>query len=210
VSGPAHRVLNGTVATAAAANAAGVTTIAHASAAAPAILVAVLAVLLGGELPDKDQRWPLKYVVTHRGVTHRLWAHLAAAAIVYAAARHVPAAAPYAAYASLGLLAGLAAHCAGDMLTPDGLPYLSPIIRRDLYLFPFRVRSVDRGEHPRQPGAVGPNRVRHHPPYRVRYNRNGAPLSRPYRAISEELALRVACTVVLAAGAAVLYLRYAA
>jgi hypothetical protein len=175
VSGPAHRVLNGTVATAAAANATGVTTIAHASAAAPAILVAVLAVLLGGELPDKDQRWPLKYVVTHRGITHRLWA-----------------------------------HCAGDMLTPDGLPYLRPLIKRDLYLFPFRVRSVDRGEHPQIRGAVGPNRVRRHPPYRVRYNRNGAPLSRPYRAISEELALRVACTAVLAAGAAVLYLRYAA
>jgi membrane-bound metal-dependent hydrolase YbcI (DUF457 family) len=146
---------------------------------APQATVTVAASILYAGTPDLDLKLP---VVTHRGATHRAWSHLILIVATYILARvALPA---YTAAIVTGATLGLVSHAVGDMMTPAGLAYLSPIIKRDLRILPFRMRVV--------PGH------RWGAPRRVTITRWGEPIRRPYVAVSQEHALLV-ITVLYAA-----------
>jgi inner membrane protein len=155
----------------------------------------VAASILYAGIPDLDLKLP---VVTHRGATHRAWSHLILIAATYIlATAALPA---YTAAIVTGSTLGLVSHAVGDMMTPAGLAYLSPIIRRDLRILPFRWRAVPEGPWRENPATKKLTRRVEpwHKPYRVRFNRDGHPIRHPYLAISQEHALLV-ITVLYAA-----------
>lgn len=150
---------------------------------APQNAAILAAALVGAGIPDTDLKLPF---VTHRGLTHRAYLHAALIIVTYVVAGTVAPA--FAAPVAVGLAIGLVTHAVGDMVTPAGLAYLSPLVRRDLRILPFRLRVV-----PGRPWAF---------PRAVRTDRAGRPMPRPYVAVAQEYALAAATLI----DGAILYL----